>query len=365
MKLILPFLLLLFFLSSSIIALAEPERGRLADGRAFRTDVEGTQIIDYIAELELSVEALQRRVYGLENEVEEKDRTILRLRDRGGSGIDEGVRERDILARSAGGSQQQPTSVAGGSNCAELEDELRAEFARSQDLHRRQVRDLEQSLEHSKRQILSMEISLSEQADRFEALEANFEGRLAKVQNQLLATEEARKVAAEEVSVEAQRRRELRTEREQLAAELERARQESARASQRVATQAASSLPERQPTVTARTATPSTAMQSSRTAAQRAAVDSLRGNLNREHGQLSRLHQQRAELFQQYGSQNRSGLVVRPQSAVSRRGWDINEVQRRINSADTVQELAILQREIREIEQKLREDISLVSRLAG
>jgi len=363
MKLNLPFLLLpLLLFSCPTLALAEPERGRLADGRAFRTDVEGTQIIDYIAELELSVEALQRRVYGLENEIDEKDRTLSRLRDRASSGVDEGVRERDILARSSGSSQKQP-SVVGNSDCAELESELRAEFARSQDLHRRQVRDLEQSLEHSKRQILSMEISLSEQADQFEALEANFEGRLAQVQNQLLATEEARKVAAEEVSIEAQRRQELRSERERLAAELRSARQEPGRASQRVVTQAAPSLAERQTGTAARAGT--AAMQSDRTAAQRAAVDSLRGNLNREHGQLSRLHQQRAELFQQYGQRNKSGLVVRPQSAVSRRGWDINEVRRRIDSADTVQELAILQREIREIEQKLREDISLVSRLAG
>lgn len=58
-----------FVFISGIPDLSAQDRGRLPDGRAFRTDAEGTQLVDYIAELELSVEALNRRVQGLEGEV--------------------------------------------------------------------------------------------------------------------------------------------------------------------------------------------------------------------------------------------------------------------------------------------------------
>jgi hypothetical protein len=57
----------------------DPLRGRLPDGRAFRTDGGGNQIVDYIAELELTVEQLNRRVHGLEDEVLEKRELLTRL----------------------------------------------------------------------------------------------------------------------------------------------------------------------------------------------------------------------------------------------------------------------------------------------
>lgn len=50
----------------------EPLRGRLPDGRAYRTDAQGVRIIDYIAELELSVEDLSRQIQDLESELERR-----------------------------------------------------------------------------------------------------------------------------------------------------------------------------------------------------------------------------------------------------------------------------------------------------
>ena len=57
----------------------ESERGRLPDGRAFRTDVAGNEIVDYIAELEVSIEQLNRRIYGLEEEVKTRDSMLARI----------------------------------------------------------------------------------------------------------------------------------------------------------------------------------------------------------------------------------------------------------------------------------------------
>lgn len=60
------FLTVLAFLAFSL--LAEDRSGRLDDGRAYRIDNEGTQVVDYIAELELQIEELQSKIRSLENE---------------------------------------------------------------------------------------------------------------------------------------------------------------------------------------------------------------------------------------------------------------------------------------------------------
>lgn len=103
---------LLCFSSSSLAEDLEQEqaRGRLADGRAFRTDAEGNQLVDYIAELELSVEQLNRKVNGLEFELGEKQAQVERLNAAGAKA--QALAERDLLK----GKELRPAKVASGSN---------------------------------------------------------------------------------------------------------------------------------------------------------------------------------------------------------------------------------------------------------
>jgi hypothetical protein len=54
----------------------EADRGRLPDGRAFRTDSTGIQLVDHVAELELTIESLNRRLQAAENEVKHKDNLL-------------------------------------------------------------------------------------------------------------------------------------------------------------------------------------------------------------------------------------------------------------------------------------------------
>jgi len=88
-----PALFLCLLSALNLRAEDEPLRGRLPDGRAFRTDAQGVQIVDYIAELELSIDALNRRVKGLESELEENREA---LADRGGAPKPKLV-ERDLI----------------------------------------------------------------------------------------------------------------------------------------------------------------------------------------------------------------------------------------------------------------------------
>ena len=67
-KLLISLFALLFF---SFEVVAEPQIGRLPSGQAYRTDAAGNQIVDYIAELEVKNEALERRIRGLVAEVED------------------------------------------------------------------------------------------------------------------------------------------------------------------------------------------------------------------------------------------------------------------------------------------------------
>lgn len=53
---------------------------KLEDGRAFRIDSEGNQIVDEIAELELQRDTFKEQVRALESEIEAKDRVISRLK---------------------------------------------------------------------------------------------------------------------------------------------------------------------------------------------------------------------------------------------------------------------------------------------
>ena len=73
------------------VAEDQPLRGRLPDGRAFRTDAQRIQIVDYIAELELSIEALNRRIRGLEDELKEKNNSAC------GVNVKNDLKERDLL----------------------------------------------------------------------------------------------------------------------------------------------------------------------------------------------------------------------------------------------------------------------------
>lgn len=62
--------LLLLLISSTVFASPQnAERGRLPDGRAYRLNDDGHQVVDYIAELETTVDALTQQVIALEDQL--------------------------------------------------------------------------------------------------------------------------------------------------------------------------------------------------------------------------------------------------------------------------------------------------------
>lgn len=99
--------LLLMSLPAYLLA-APGERGRLPDGRAYRVDAEGNEIVDYIAELELNVDALNTKLLAVENELIEQ-----RGRCSGTSSAKSKVEEVDLLAK-------QQAAVASNAEAAKI-----------------------------------------------------------------------------------------------------------------------------------------------------------------------------------------------------------------------------------------------------
>jgi hypothetical protein len=72
------FILLSIF--SNLQAETEPKLGRLPDGRAYRVDSQGLELVDHVAELELTIEEQNKRLNRLEFELEEKNKLISALK---------------------------------------------------------------------------------------------------------------------------------------------------------------------------------------------------------------------------------------------------------------------------------------------
>ncbi len=81
---------------------APAKSGRLADGRAYRVDSDGFQIVDHIAELEATVDSLNRQVNSLENQIEDHEVSV-------GSEFD--IDEEDLGQSFATSKDPQPRNV--------------------------------------------------------------------------------------------------------------------------------------------------------------------------------------------------------------------------------------------------------------
>ncbi len=82
---------------------AEPSGlGRLPDGRAYRTDAAGNEIVDLVAELELQLKSKEQQLIALEDDLERERERSARLQSSGGK--DPEVRERTLVGKSDTGS---------------------------------------------------------------------------------------------------------------------------------------------------------------------------------------------------------------------------------------------------------------------
>ncbi len=374
-----PFLVV-FLLFSLPLQAEEPALGRTADGRAYRTDAQGNQIVDYIAELELSVDSLKRRVHGLEYDLEEKQRVIARLS--GGSGAQgasptAGLQERDLLsgnaklARAPQMQQADCRAIESQLETAHFEldqakDQLREErvSARTaqenleieQQVHKQNIARYQQTVSRLEQDLKTREGELQAAGVRVAALHEKVESKESQASHASQLSSELR----EQIEREKARVREARLALEQKEIEMQRLKEqrqkdEESRASLKLthtkASPAPSSYAKRlsaKPPVSAK---------------QRSAVQALKGNVKRELQQVVRLIQKRDQMYRSFKSQS-STLTFKPQQARTKRGRTVAKITAGIAKASSVSQLAVMQRELREINTRVKDDIALMQRLS-
>lgn len=359
----------------------QAKRGRLPDGRAYRTAADGVEMVDYVAELELTVDELNRRVHGLEDELAEKASRIERLQ---ASGLrEQGIKERDLLGADANQPAAAesaeaykpvrcpqpppcPVCAAGGAASA-------AESRRDPDCQRdlASVRDeadiFRSAAAAAKDELILARARIESQSREVERLKAvqsaalrGGEERTAEFQSLLnsqsaaAAEKEAAAAASERKAAALQRQVELLERRLAEQASAAAARAEAVRVEQPKASISAAVL---------REAPAGAAAGGERLSAARIqAVSGLKSSINSGINQLRGLVAERDRRFREY--QPRSGaLRFKPRPAVSSRGYGLDEISRRAGSAQSVAEMASLDRDLRDIRIAVKDDLTFIERM--
>jgi hypothetical protein len=351
--------------------------GRLSDGRAFRTDAEGNQLVDYIAELEVSVEAFRTQVRGLEEELQEKQASIDRLKQ--GASVEATIAERDLVAATPEKAADAPgvaTIVAASDSCASSEEqvaqlqlamgEVRADLELERALASKKTEEAERTRKDLETKLIARDETLESLRTDYQTAEvkiASLNEELAGVRSQLLlATENATRERQGAPVQMASAERILRPKVLPLLSEEE--------------TEARPTMQERSPRAgisvagvggneVARLLQPSESdgsETSSLSTARARAVEVVRGKVRLELSQLKGLIAGRDQAVQRYRSKPQV-VSFKPQPAVSAEGSSVAQLEERLEAVVSVSDAAKIGREASQIRAKMNEDIALIKRM--
>jgi peptidoglycan hydrolase CwlO-like protein len=297
----------------------EAARGRLPDGRAFRTDAQGNQLVDYVAELELSIETLNRQVGGLQSELETKEKIIEGLRHRS-----PGLVERDLV----GSSRNTIKNAAVVETKMQRLEDAEAELVRM----RKELEKVkaEKALEHKARQALLDELSQKK-------------AELQKLQQQ--AKTQCSSAAARKDT----------TARKESQPVVSKAKEAPSFVEKISAAEKATAAPAGRPVMPGSDESFQGSEHVNILAALRAQVQT---DINRIRGLIL----QRNSAYAQY-RKSASPPVFVPRKAVSRRGLDLATISRELRFSRGAKEVNNLAVDVSEIEAKVSEDLDALKRL--
>ncbi len=375
MRLIVLFSSLLLCFSVTFAEEQEPKRGVLADGTPFRTDSEGNQIIDYIAELENSVDTLHRRVNGLEREVETKQALIERLQarvdidDRAESGGR--IREKDLV-----GTESTRENFA--IEPVEAHPELpQARMPSVEDgevtkvsINTTKLRDLEtrnRVLEDTKETLTRRAEVVEAERDQIQQQyldeKRKFEAALA---------EQARRISELEVT----------SRKVSIPGGQQRSDNLSVEGVEKVAEPSAPKVDMKVSVSEPNLADPETAIfkkpnpidwnkreplsddpRASITPARTRALEATKGMVKTEINTLRGEIAGRDSLYEKYKAAPSSSVKFSLSKLESKRGYTLDEISRRLNSAQSVSSISELKRDVADIRRKVQDDKALIRRM--
>ena len=376
-------LIVILACSSSLLAQDEPKNGRTADGRAYRTDKEGNQLIDYIAELELEVDGLSRRVHGLEDESDQKQKVIDRLSK--GAPVEGELTERNLVGGPA--SQKLQAHVVTESARTEPDQQLsseisslKQELAQERATHQQTVVRYEDRISKLSGDIESVKSGKATAAqatdlERIRALEAardeldlvrrthrdevaKLNSHLEKVQQQFAASQENFETVKAKYDALASRHTEVLAAQAQL--ERNHDRNEAIQRTKSVVERTEQEEPARTATYSVDESRDRSEERASLSPARLRALDSVRGRINTDMNSLGGKISTRNRLFASYrGSQ----VQLKPQSTLSSKNESLDQLRRRTQSASNVTELSYIAREVSLIKNRVDDDLALISRM--
>lgn len=341
---------------------AAPSNGVLPDGRAYRTDNNGNQVVDYIAELESQVDVLTKQVYTLEDQV------------------------------SARGCPERAAPVAACPVCEQRacpEDVVSKEIVKN-------VPD--QGCLH---ELQSLKAVAANQKLDFDVEAAKLRKELATHLSQQDSSASATQACAkenEELKLEIANQRDssveqdtqliaLKKEREELSTQLAklrtdynetRAALESAEL--KVASQSHDGDRPKPNSVSELAALPISAQSDSRATVSSAAlanngasvgtlsgarlraIDSLKGSLSSDLNRTQSLLATRDKLFAQNRGRS-AGVTLEPAAAVSSNGRNLAALRQALANASSGRELSEIKSEVLEIQRKINDDLSAANRV--
>jgi len=388
-------LLAFLFVSSTGVAEESP-RGRLADGRAYRTDENGTQLVDYIAELEVNAEAMNRRIVGLEDELTEKQRIIERLNrgETGAAAMRGELRERHLTGEPSIDATREAQGALERTKAENLrlENELRElralnvqrgsdESAGRAEIERlrtaldteRRLRDQDQAtyaavsrecaaIRTAPKPTCDAAVALAVQQTTREgsARESALHDQLAAARSEeatLRSRSQARTAELEATVAE------LNIELGKVRASLVGAQTDLAGARSALAVAARPIVTPAEPIhVSSIAAAPRPVQRDYASRSRIAVVDSLRGSMSSELNKVRSLTVTRDDLFRRSAGQGDQRIQFKPSPLLSTNRRTLDDIATGIRSAEQVHELTALRTDLAEIRALVQADIDLLRR---
>jgi hypothetical protein len=325
-------------LALAFVTLAQAEdRGRLPNGTAYRTDENGTQLVDYIAELEVTNETLEGQVRSLKTELADA-----KLR----GAISAPVVERDLLGSAPSRQPVQPrllevkeltkcpscvcpAAPACDSQIADQRAAWSAEKAKSDSVASERGAQVA-TLSEEMAALRSNNLALKTELQQVNSALLSRGNELSSAQRELQVTLTALKDSKDALAKLSKENGALKSD------------------------------------VTLVKNTPRVEVvqpkRASLSAARGLALDSVRGQLKTDLNQLTGMLRLREKRFADYAGRGGS-LRLAPVPAVSARGLGLNEILERMKIAQGIYELSQLKRDITDINAKIQDDLALIERM--
>lgn len=355
-------------------AVAEDPRGRLPDGRAFRTDLHGNQVVDYIAELEVAVDNLTRQVQGLEYESQQKQVTIDSLRKHAPE-----LKEKNLVAQKefyekkpiekiecTCPEKQCPKAESvednlSAANNDELE-KIRSELSACQGtIHRKEkeLAELQNNLESVSQELGTSESTFSALTAELTKKQEEIEAIRDQIENVQKESEtlqrELQEASTEKDVLSAKRTTELK-ELETAQADLTKIKEERKILEEKQGEPEAGLEPLRQVAVKSET-------KASLSPLRLAAMSTIRDELKNSISDIKKKVVLRDSLYTEY-VKSPHVVAFKPTKAISSQGKDIAQMEQQIEGAGTARELSLLAKDIELIRSRIHSDITLMQRMS-